>query len=306
MTSIRNSVVSNLKFAAFIMTYERPQLIANTIHKILAQTFIPAKILVIDNSSTHDTEKIISDLGIASVSYYRIGFNAGPAGAAQTGLKILAEDGFDWIYWGDDDDPPETNDVFESLLEMALKLEDAGAVGSIGGYLNRFSGRTRNLANHELQDINEVDYIPGNKNFIVNVAVVRKNILPTPELFFGFEELDYCLKMKAAGFKIYIDGHTVLKGRQQAGKIDPDYRWQSKNWGKKLPGQRQYYSSRNILLVLSKNRLYVALVFMLGKTMLKALFGFRYGIVYGKRSLIIHTHAILDFLMNKKGQRNLV
>jgi glycosyltransferase involved in cell wall biosynthesis len=294
---------SQLRLAAFIMTYERPEIITSTIQSILHQTHPPEKIIVIDNSESTTTELLIKKLAIKEVQYHRVGYNAGPAGAAKIGLEILAKEEFEWIYWGDDDDPPEDVNSFERLLNIGLKTENAGAVGSIGGLLNKFSGQTRNLRNSELQEINEVDYIPGNKNFLINTAVVKQNVFPSPELFFGFEELDFCLKMKRAGFRIYIDGASILKGRMAGGKTDPEYRWKGKQWGAHLPGPRQYYSARNILFVLIKHKMPVAFFYMLIKTALKSFLGFKYGAAYGKQAFRIYTSAIIDFLLGKTGRK---
>lgn len=296
--------LSDLRLAAFIMTYERPEIIVTSIRSIRNQSIRPQKILIVDNSVTLRTEKVIEQLNFPDVFYHRMGHNTGPAGAAKYGLMELAKEEFDWIYWGDDDDPPNGEDTFERLLSMVLDLPKAGAIGSIGGYLHPIKGVTRNLANHELQSINEVDYVPGNKDFIINGEVVRKAILPSAELFFGFEELDYCLKIKKAGYKIYIDGATILKGRLTAGNTDPNYRWRSKHWGIEAPGLRQYYSARNMLFVLLKNQLLFALTYVFIKTFFKAFWGYRYGVAYGKKSFTMYSFALYDFLTNRKGSRN--
>src|SRR5687768_7215833 len=95
-----------MKFAGFIMTYERSDLLLSTIKTIFDQTISPKKLLIIDNSKSDKTEILIKQLNDPRVFYHKQGYNSGPAGAARTGLQILAAEGYDWIYWGDDDDPP--------------------------------------------------------------------------------------------------------------------------------------------------------------------------------------------------------
>src|SRR5690349_18373259 len=93
----------SVRFAGFIMTYERPGIILDTIGRVLAQTRPPEKLLIVDNSESSETKKLIEHLNDNRIQYFAVGYNAGPAGAAKIGLQKLAEGGFDWIYWGDDD-----------------------------------------------------------------------------------------------------------------------------------------------------------------------------------------------------------
>src|SRR5690606_3928338 len=123
-----------MKFAAFIMTYERPREVLAMIKCLFEQSFPPEKILVVDNSLSYDTQKIVDDLNNRSVEYLRLGYNAGPAGAAKAGLKRLSAAGYDWVFWGDDNDPPRTIDAFERIFAMLPKLTSKriGALGLIG------------------------------------------------------------------------------------------------------------------------------------------------------------------------------
>jgi len=129
-----------MKFAGFIMTFERATILEETLGKIFSQTVSPEKILIVDNSITKDTEELISKLNNPKVIYHKVGYNSGPAGAAKIGLTILASEGYDWIYWGDDDDPPFFNDTFEILLKVALSDSKCGCVGSVGQFLNKRTG----------------------------------------------------------------------------------------------------------------------------------------------------------------------
>jgi GT2 family glycosyltransferase len=290
-----------MRFAAFIMTYERPDVLPGTINALLTQTVPPDEILIVDNSKGDETKTLIETLSDDRISYYRVGYNSGPAGAAKIGLQKLAEKNYDWIYWGDDNDPPRDKAAFERLLQLASTLPMAGAVGSIGGKLNKVTGRTRNLTNRELGGLCEVDYIPGGKDLVINGSAVRQGVLPSEELFFGFEELEYCLRLKKAGFRIYVDGERWLKSRIQAGNVDPDYRWQGKSFNKPV-SSRHYYSARNMLYILLRNRLYLALVFNLAKTLFKSIAGFRFGFSHGARYFEVHMLALIHFLSGKKNR----
>ncbi|WP_339868372.1 glycosyltransferase [uncultured Algoriphagus sp.] len=293
------------KLGSFIITYERTTHIKETIAIIKSQTIRSSDILIVDNSITSNvTDSLHADLG-ENVTIYKVGQNLGPAGAAKIGLQRMTDVGCDWIYWGDDDDPPEDKLVFERLLSLTKKYPKAGAVGLGGGKFNPYTGRTKRLQNSDLSLSDEVDFIPGNKSFLINATLVKQGILPSPELFFGFEELDYCLKIKKAGFKLYVDGDYWLEQRKKMGAGNPDQQFKSTHWGKKLPSIRTYYSARNMLTILLKNRLYFALIYNFLKILFKAISGFRFGLEYGKLSWKMNMMALTDFLRGKLGIKNM-
>ena len=215
--------MEKFSFAAFIMTYERPEVLQKTIAKLQNQSLPPELILVVDNSETTRTEELVKSLNSENIEYFRVGYNAGPAGAAKIGLQKLTAKGFDWIYWGDDDDPPRDEQVlqklFEGITNLTRKGVKLGIFGGKGGSLNKLTGRISSLSNQELQEASfvEVDSVPGGQDMLVNSEVIKAGILPDKKLFFGFEEFDFCLKVKSAGFSIYIDAANWLETRRNSG-----------------------------------------------------------------------------------------
>src|SRR4051812_36342830 len=110
--------MSNKKFAAFIVTYNRAEILMDTIQKIMSQTLTPEKLLVVDNGATDETKEKLNELYPEAV-HIKMGYNAGPAGGVNVGLETLAKEGYQWIFWGDDNDPPPTTDTFEKLVHLA-------------------------------------------------------------------------------------------------------------------------------------------------------------------------------------------
>jgi GT2 family glycosyltransferase len=289
------------EFACFIMTYERPHIIVSTIMAILNQTIKPEKILVIDNSESLDTQNVVDELSNPLVSYYKVGYNSGPAGAAKLGLRLLAEEGYRWIYWGDDDNPPDFNDSFELLFDIIKSKRDLpiGVVASVGQYFNRITGNIIRVPDSLLKDTDSisVDSIAGGMCMIVNSDVVRLGALPEAKLFFGFEELDFCLKVKQLGFKLVVSSKLFRNSRIKYNRVNyqrPVYAV------KNLSGlKRQYYSTRNLLMILRRNKLYPAVLYQTAKSLLKAFFGFRYGMNYGKVNFHALSKGIFDGLFKK-------
>jgi len=291
-------------FAAFIMTYERPHILKGTIEKIMAQTMPPEKIIVVDNSESWDTKYLIEALGHPTVAYHRVGYNAGPAGAAKIALQKLTEEGYQWIYWGDDDDPPMFNDSFEKLFQIVNNesLKTLGLIGGVGHFFNRRTGTISRVSTELIRSCEaiEVDSVAGGQTMIVNSEIVKMGILPDVNFFFGFEELDFCLKVKKGGFKIMVSTDLFIRAREKYDRLSYKRPLYIKKEITAL--KRQYYSIRNLLVILKREKLYSAYVYTICKGLIKSLFGFRYGWRYGSVNFRMLFWGIVDSIrgsMNK-------
>ncbi|MCX7638667.1 MAG: glycosyltransferase [Cyclobacteriaceae bacterium] len=291
-----------MRFAGFIITYERPQILLQTLQKISAQTIKPEKILIVDNSISDNTREILGSFNEIELEYYRVGYNSGPAGAAALGLQILAQQGYDWIYWGDDNDPPLFSDTFERLLKLSALNDQIGAVGAVGQFFNTTSGLIHRVPTNAIlrNSYLEVDVIAGGSSFIISRNVVEKGALPDTKIFFGFEELDFCLQIKKLGFKLVVDNELFFRHRQHSGRLHfkrPLYK--KKN---ELSLIREYYSLRNLLIIARKNGYYLMKLNLLIRWTVKALFGFRFGFSYGIKNLSYILKAFSDFYSQKFGE----
>lgn len=293
-------------FAAFIMTYERPKILLRSVEILRTQTHAPEFILVIDNSSTFETSKAIKKCfgDSKEIGYFRVGYNSGPAGASKIGLEKLANLGYKWIYWGDDDNPPRDAQVFEEIFKrikiLEIKSVNLGIIGGKGARLNKLSGKLTALTNADLKnkEVAEVDYVPGGQTMIVNSSVVKLGLLPENKLFFSFEDLEFCLKVKNKGFKIFVDAKTWYMVRKSYDDNYDNYRYRGSSFGNKNKIVRSYYSTRSFLYILFTNSLYIAFLLHLFKSVMKMLIGFKFGMEYGKRNFKFQTLAILHFFQN--------
>jgi GT2 family glycosyltransferase len=236
------------QFGAFVMTFNRPKALASTLRTLLDQTRPPDRILVIDNYSDRRAAEVVAQLGDTRVGYHHMGYNAGPAGGSAAGLERLAAAGCDWIYWGDDDDPPVTEDTLERLLDLATRAPaDVAGVGAVGTRFDWKQGRQRRLSDSDLTGPVEVDIISGSSHMVVSRRAIAKVGVPNPELFFGFEDLDYCLRLRRDGYRLLVDGPLMHRYRERAGRLD------FRRPRRLRPGRnfediwRQYYSTRSYI-----------------------------------------------------------
>lgn len=274
--------MSNKKFAAFIVTYNRPDILMDTIQMMLDQTRPPDKLLVVDNNDNDITKNRLAKL-YPEVEYLKMSYNSGFAGGGDAGLKKLAAEGYEWILWADDNDPPETEDTFEKLLELGDRSgSECGQVGVVGHKLNRRTGLVIRTTNEELEkeEYLEVDTIGGGQIKIIRGESVLKGIVPDKKLFFGFEDLDHDLSQQRAGYKILVHTGLFMGVRKKFNR----YNYKRTTLVRKKDESvlwRDYYSIRNSLCVMFKNRYYLAFLSILFVSVAKSLVSYKYGFRYG-------------------------
>ena len=292
-----------LNFAAFIMTYQRVSTLEATINALLNQTYPPQKILIVDNDPDKSAEMVLSQFSRIPIEYHAVGYNSGPAGAAKIGLEILSTQGYKWIGWIDDDDPPIYNDTFEILLKKAELTDNCGCVGVVGQYFNKGNGLMVRVPDDELEGngVIQVDNIAGNMCKIINADVcLNAKVYPDESLFFGFEELDFDLRMQEAGYVLLVDKELYKRHRLKFNRIGLKIKRGIMKDEKRI--WRDYYSIRNSLIILKKNKLFSAFFITILRSFLKVISGFRYGIAYGIANARVILYAIIHFLLGKRGK----
>ena len=289
-----------LRFGGFIITYNRSEILGQTIQKIFGQTLVPDVLWIIDNSEDLSSDHLIATLQNPRLKYYRMGYNAGPAGAAAKGLELCASEGLEWIYWGDDNDPPFRDDCFERLLAIRDVNPFAGVLGTVGQFFDRKKGVIKRVQTKllERKDVLEVDYVAGGMCMLVSGKVVKEKILPDPDLFFGFEELDFCLKVGRKGYAIVVDCKLFLEAREKANRLD----FKRPIHAKKKNLAREYYSLRNLLMISDTLTLYSMKKRLYMKWVGKAVYGFRYGIVYGWKNFRMISLAFFHYWKGVSGK----
>ena len=112
-----------------IAAYNRASLLPETLDAVLAQRFRDFEVIVVDDGSTDDTQRLLRSYGDQIRSFYQK--NSGPATARNLGIHHARGQ---WISIQDSDDIP-TPDHLESLFAFAEKNPDCGIVFANGAYL---------------------------------------------------------------------------------------------------------------------------------------------------------------------------
>lgn len=294
----------NHNFAAFIITKDRPLELIETIKKIFSQSIPPSYIIVVDNGSKTESKDRINDLNDTRISHHSIGYNSGPAGGAYWGMKLLFEKGYDWVLWVDDDDPPKFDNLIEDLFDIVHHNdnEGLGMVGAVGENFDRKKGRIVRFKDEYLKGYLEVDTISGNMFPLVSKRIFEKGILPNKNLFFGFEELDFGLSLKRAGFKILTSGSLHLKHRIQAGRLNLISNKNQKKLYSSL--WREYYSARNLAFILfHQEKSLIGTLTCICRNIIKSFVVFKHGFTYGTKVSSLILLGLFDGLFNRMDMR---
>lgn len=105
--------------AAVVVTCNRCNLLKLCLYALLGQT-VPCDILIVDNHSADETERMIRAIENPRVSYRNTGENLGGAGGFNFGLRWAIEQGYDYLWLMDDDTLPQDNALEELLNADSL------------------------------------------------------------------------------------------------------------------------------------------------------------------------------------------
>ncbi len=159
----------------------------------------------------------------------------------------------DWVLPLDDDNPPSAPDVIRELARFGDELReqraDVGAVGAGGARFVPDKARSVRVADDELTGVVSSDWIGSGMFPLYAVQAIRAAGVFDERLFFGFDDLDYGLRLRAAGFGVYSHGELWHRERSLYGRLafdaTPARTLDEPTW-------RRYYSLRNLIYILRK------------------------------------------------------
>lgn len=192
-------VPSGSRLNAFVMTYHREDRLVEHVEALMTQSVAPDRIIVVDNGNSSALAPMLTKFG-DRVEIVTMPWNAGPAGAAAVGLRTLLGTS-EWIYWGDDDQPPAPG-AFEALLDIADR-EQAAAVASRGWLWSSRTGALRRAqpSSPSATTMN-LDTTAGSMSLLIRSRSVQAIGLPVPEMFWGFEDIEYLLRLRERNLRL--------------------------------------------------------------------------------------------------------
>jgi len=213
-----------MRVAAIVLTFNRRELLLETLRGVSEQTRPVDKIFLVNNASTDGTEEVLAHEGWLDndiVEYHCTERNLGGAGGFERGMRLAFDAGYDWLWTMDDDVEPD-----------AVALERMLAYTDLSECINATKIFTDNdevqyweqhydFATGRLIDLKNVSFANGRNWCPVNVAcfegmlvsrgLVEKVGLPDPSYFIYHDDTVYGIKCSFYTTVIYVRDAVLRK-----------------------------------------------------------------------------------------------
>jgi len=236
-----------------IPTYNLKRVLLECMESIFNQNYPDFKVIVVDNGSTDGTSKAVAKK-FPQAKLVKNSKNLGVTGGANIGIKKATGD---YIWLVDHDNILAPNMLLE-MVKLAESNPEIGIVAPKIYYWERkdiiwAAGTGMNLLTGEntfrggkdvgqYEKIEEVQIAPA--NFLVKKEVIKK-IGPYDNVFFvSYEDADFSLRVKKAGYKIVYTPKAVCYHKIPfLNKKVSKQRWLS----------RAYWAARNKIIFMKKH-----------------------------------------------------
>jgi rhamnopyranosyl-N-acetylglucosaminyl-diphospho-decaprenol beta-1,3/1,4-galactofuranosyltransferase len=211
--------------AVVVVTYNRAHLLGGMLDGLAAQTHPPDAVYVVDNASTDHTRVLLEARDDLPLRLTHSSDNLGGAGGFHLGLQQAYADGFDRIWLMDDDVVPAPDCLAVLMARdeeclMAVREDTAGRLVEKAAL--RFD-LTNPLAIKPKTAMVETTYgsreaMPERvelenvafEGFMVHRSVVERIGLPDPSYFIFYDDVDFALRARRAGFHVWGICDAVL------------------------------------------------------------------------------------------------
>lgn len=211
--------ISQSDIIVVVVTYNRPKLLKKVVDAVKLQTILPSKVVVIDNNSDQPLSPWFQKQPLLEI--HRLSKNIGGAGGFSKGIKIASSYNYKWIWLLDDDAIPDV-DALENLLIAAQRNNNVGAICSTifeggikaeyhHGFFCNLTGKRTFLKNDPICKAKEVSIDTGSfASMLLSVSVVTKIGLPHEDYFLGYDDTEYCLRIKKFGFSVLLSNSSLV------------------------------------------------------------------------------------------------
>ncbi|HEY5014426.1 MAG TPA: glycosyltransferase, partial [Acidimicrobiia bacterium] len=237
-----------------VITFNRPESLSRVIDNLAGAGL--TSLTIVDNAPSEASRAVaVAAATRLAVTYVPMEENSGPAGGIAEGMgRVLAgaASDDDWIVLLDDDGipgPPGTIGVLRDFGEWLIaRGAPVGAVGLAGAMFDARRGQLVRPSDEELSGPITVSYVAGNQLPTIRVASARKIGVFDADLFFGFDDLDYCLRLGRGGYGVYASGPVWLAHRRNVGRIGPAVGPPPRREN----AWRRYYAVRNHIVIMRR------------------------------------------------------
>ncbi len=236
------------------VNYKQNEATRHFLHSLNSLSYRNIEVIIVDNNSEIDSSEQFSRVFNGNLIYIREEKNLGFAGGNNLGLTKASGDYIFFI----NNDTEVTPHCIQPILNLFNENPEIGIISPMIKYpipndLIQYAGYTRMnkiTMRNRCIGYKEIDTGQYSKPMETNYAhgaalVIRREILKEvgsmSEIFFlYYEEYDLCEKVKSAGYKIYVQPHSLI------------FHIESLSTGNNSP-LKLYYLNRNRLLFARRN-----------------------------------------------------
>lgn len=238
--------------AVVVVTFNRADLLERMLAGLAGLDRAPDAVFVVNNASTDHTREVLERSTLPGLVAIHTTENLGGAGGFHLGVKTAYDKGFD-VMWLMDDDVVPAPDCLTRLLEVdgscliAVREDLTGALveksairfdlrnplairPKTASVDSTFASRAAMPATVEVENV-------AFEGFLVRREVVERIGLPDPSYFIFYDDVDFAIRARRAGFPIRAVRDAVLV-RQLSFDQQHD-----------LAGWKGYYMYRNLFVV---------------------------------------------------------
>ena len=238
--------------AVVVVTHNRADLLDRMLDGLRAQTHRPDAVIIIDNVSTDHTRDLLDARADLPLHVTTTASNLGGAGGFHVGMRAAYDAGWDRIWLMDDDVVPAPD-----CLEVLMATDEACLMSvrdDLQGNLVEKAAVRFDLANPlairpktasvestyatraDLPERVEIQNVAF-EGFMVRREVVSRIGFPDPEFFIFYDDVDYAIRARRAGFRIW-----ALRDARLVRQLDF-------NQQHDLAGWKGFYMLRNLFVV---------------------------------------------------------
>lgn len=237
------------KVVAVVVTYNRRQLVLETLHALTDQTRRPDEIVVVDNASDDQTPTAVR-AHFPDVRLVELARNTGGAGGFAHGIALALEARADLIWLMDDDTEPKP-DALEALL-TARDLLPGVSPALVASRVVWTDGRDHPLntprrkpfaSPAEVRDAAAAGCIPVRSASFVSVLVDARECgrrgAPVADFFLWNDDFEFTTRLVRGNVGLLCPASVVVHKTRTFGSTDVD------------PGPRFFYEVRNKIWTLT-------------------------------------------------------
>jgi GT2 family glycosyltransferase len=232
------------RVVAVVVTWNRRDLLLESLAALRTQTHAPAEIVVVDNASTDGTTELLERDG-NGLQVVHLTRNTGGAGGFAAGIERALTHLPDLVWLLDDDTVP-TATAAERLVAAWTTYPGAERPAVLASRVVWTDGRDHPMntprtkpgaSAADLAAAGEVGCLPIRSasfvSIMCDVARVRERGLPVADYFLWNDDFEYSTRLIRGGVGLTVPGSVVVHKTKVFGSTDAD------------PGERFFYEVRN-------------------------------------------------------------